>query len=69
MSKDAFQLSVIVPCFNERDVVQMTHQRLLDVLGQSDVLRRRGVHPDGPEHAHFARRIGLEHLRDGLPRE
>lgn len=28
-------LSVIVPCFNEQEVIQATHQRLLDSLGDS----------------------------------
>jgi glycosyltransferase involved in cell wall biosynthesis len=28
-----FLLSVIVPCFNEEDVIQLTHRRLIDALG------------------------------------
>ena len=28
-----FLLSVVVPCFNEKDVILLTYQRLVDVLG------------------------------------
>ena len=31
-----FLLSVVVPCFNEKDVILLTYQRLIDVLGQKD---------------------------------
>jgi glycosyltransferase involved in cell wall biosynthesis len=31
--RDKFLLSIVVPCFNEEDVIRLTHQRLVDVLG------------------------------------
>src|SRR5689334_11760325 len=31
--RDKFLLSVVVPCFNEEDVIRLTYQRLVDVLG------------------------------------
>ena len=30
---DQFLVSVVVPCFNEQDVISLTYQRLVDVLG------------------------------------
>ena len=33
---EKFRLSVIIPCFNEEDVVLLTYQRLVDVLGSRD---------------------------------
>ena len=31
-----FLLSVVVPCFNEEDVISLTYQRLIEVLGNGD---------------------------------
>ena len=31
--RQEFLLSVVVPCFNEEDVIRLTHRRLVDVLG------------------------------------
>jgi len=31
-----FLLSVVVPCFNEEDVISLTYQRLIEVLGNRD---------------------------------
>ena len=33
--RDKFLLSIVVPCFNEEDVIRLTHRRLIDVLGNS----------------------------------
>ena len=33
---DNFLLSVVVPCFNEQDVIGLTYNRLVDVLGGKD---------------------------------
>ena len=32
---DRFLVSLVVPCFNEQDVISLTYQRLVDVLGNS----------------------------------
>jgi polyisoprenyl-phosphate glycosyltransferase len=34
--RDNFLLSVVVPCFNEGDVILLTYRRLVDVLGSRD---------------------------------
>jgi dolichol-phosphate mannosyltransferase len=34
--QDRFLLSVVVPCFNEEDVIRLTHRRLVDVLGNRE---------------------------------
>lgn len=34
--RDKFLLSVVVPCFNEEDVILLTYRRLVDVLGSRD---------------------------------
>ena len=34
--RDKFLLSIVVPCFNEEDVIRLTHRRLVDVLGDRD---------------------------------
>jgi hypothetical protein len=34
---DNFLLSVVVPCFNENDVIGLTHGRLVDVLGSGPI--------------------------------
>ena len=39
-------LSVVVPCFNEQDVLPHTHQRLLDVLGGGDLIALEIVYVD-----------------------
>jgi cellulose synthase/poly-beta-1,6-N-acetylglucosamine synthase-like glycosyltransferase len=33
---DRFSLSVVVPCFNEQEVIAATYQRLVAVLGNGD---------------------------------
>jgi dolichol-phosphate mannosyltransferase len=33
--KPSFLLSVVVPCFNEEEVIGMTHERLIETLGRS----------------------------------
>ena len=33
---DRFSLSVVVPCFNEQEVISATYQRLVAVLGNRD---------------------------------
>jgi dolichol-phosphate mannosyltransferase len=33
--RDKFLLSLVVPCFNEEDVIRLTHHRLIDVLGNA----------------------------------
>jgi cellulose synthase/poly-beta-1,6-N-acetylglucosamine synthase-like glycosyltransferase len=33
LRRDKFLLSIVVPCFNEEDVIRMTYRRLVDVLG------------------------------------
>src|SRR5215472_14112686 len=33
--RDKFLLSIVVPCFNEEDVIRLTHRRLIDVLGNA----------------------------------
>jgi polyisoprenyl-phosphate glycosyltransferase len=33
--RDNFLLSIVVPCFNEEDVIRLTHRRLVDVLGNA----------------------------------
>ena len=35
-SRSNFLLSVVVPCFNEEDVISLTYQRLIGVLGNRD---------------------------------
>jgi glycosyltransferase involved in cell wall biosynthesis len=34
--RDKFLLSVVIPCFNEEDVILLTYKRLVDVLGRRD---------------------------------
>jgi dolichol-phosphate mannosyltransferase len=34
-NKPSFLLSVVVPCFNEEEVINMTHERLVETLGKS----------------------------------
>jgi polyisoprenyl-phosphate glycosyltransferase len=34
--RDDFLLSVVIPCFNEEDVILLTYRRLVDVLGNRD---------------------------------
>jgi polyisoprenyl-phosphate glycosyltransferase len=31
--RDKFLLSIVIPCFNEEDVIRLTYRRLIDVLG------------------------------------
>jgi polyisoprenyl-phosphate glycosyltransferase len=31
--RDTFLLSIVIPCFNEEDVIRLTYRRLVDVLG------------------------------------
>lgn len=38
-SHDPFLLSVVVPCFNEQDVMRLTHSRLIQVLGDRTEFR------------------------------
>jgi polyisoprenyl-phosphate glycosyltransferase len=33
--RENFLLSIVVPCFNEEDVIRLTHRRLVDVLGKT----------------------------------
>jgi dolichol-phosphate mannosyltransferase len=33
LRRDKFLLSIVVPCFNEEDVIRLTYRRLVDVLG------------------------------------
>ena len=33
---EKFLLSVVIPCFNEEDVILLTYRRLVDVLGSRD---------------------------------
>src|ERR1700730_2025177 len=35
-SRSNFLLSVVVPCFNEEDVISLTYHRLIEVLGNRD---------------------------------
>lgn len=42
----AVDLSVVVPCFNERDVIKITHARLCDVLGRIENIRLEIIYVD-----------------------
>jgi polyisoprenyl-phosphate glycosyltransferase len=36
LRSNKFLLSVVVPCFNEEDVISLTHHRLIEVMGSRD---------------------------------
>jgi glycosyltransferase involved in cell wall biosynthesis len=53
---EKFLLSVVIPCFNEEDVILLTHRRLVDVLGNRDfrlqiIFVDDGSNDDTPEIA------------------
>ena len=42
-----FLLSVVVPCFNEQDVILLTYRQLVDVLGNRDFSLQIVIVDDG----------------------